>query len=116
MHKDFEWMKNKSLKIISALSLFLLLFLSVTATAQKENIITGRVFPAGMETPMRDVKVHVEGNDSLFIMTDNAGRFSIEVKSFPVNLVFSKATYHTQIKKVKKPIEVSVYMLAGGKK
>ena len=116
MHKDSERMKNKSLQFISIFALILLLFSSVDTIAQKENIITGRVFPAGMETPMRDVKVHVEGNDSLFVMTDNAGRFSIEVDSFPVNLVFSKATYHTQVKKVKKSIDVSVYMLAGGKK
>ena len=109
-------MKTKSTQIIFSFTLIILLFLSVDTIAQKDNIVTGRVFPAGMETPMRDVKVSIEGNDSVFVMTDDAGRFKIEVESFPVNLVFSKATYHTQVKKVKKPIDVSVYMLAGGKK
>ena len=113
---DFDRMKNKSQQIVSAFAFILLLFISVNTIAQKENIITGRVFPAGMETPMRDVKVHIEGNDSVFVITDNAGKFTIEVESFPVNLVFSKETYHTQTKKVKKPIDLSVYMLAGGKK
>ncbi|RLD23567.1 MAG: hypothetical protein DRI54_07175 [Bacteroidetes bacterium] len=109
-------MKTKSTQIIFSFTLIIFLFLSVEATAQKENIITGRVFPAGMETPMRDVKVHIEGNDSVFVITDNAGKFSIQVESFPVILIFSKATYQSQTKKVKKPIDLSVYMLASGKK
>ena len=106
----------KTTQIIFSFALILLLLFSVDTIAQKEKIITGRIFPAGMETPMRDVKVNIEGNDSVFVMTDDAGRFSIEVESFPVNLVFSKETYHTQVKKVKKPIDLSVYMMAGGKK
>ncbi|RLD23909.1 MAG: hypothetical protein DRI54_06770 [Bacteroidetes bacterium] len=109
-------MKTKSTQFIFSFVLIILLFLSVNTIAQKENIITGRVFPAGMQTPMRDVKVHIEGNDSLFVITDNSGSFSIDVESFPVNLVFSKDTYQTQVRKVKKPIDLSVYMLAGGKK
>ena len=109
-------MKTKSTQIIFSFTLIILLILSVDTIAQKENKITGRVFPAGMESPMRNVKVQIEGNDSLFVITNDAGRFSIEVESFPVNLVFSKETYQTQVKKVKKPTELSVYMLAGGKK
>lgn len=109
-------MKNISPSVIALFTLIFTLFLSINTIAQKDNIVTGRVFPAGMQTPMRDVKVHVEGSDSIFTITDNAGRFTIEVDSFPVNLVFSKETYQTQIKKVKKPFDLSVYMLAGGKK
>jgi hypothetical protein len=109
-------MKTISTQIIPFLIMLIFLFLSVDTIAQKDKLITGRVFPAGMETPMRDVKVHIEGNDSLVAITDNAGRFSIKVESFPVNLVFSKETYQTQVKKVKKPIDLSVYMLVRGKK
>lgn len=109
-------MNNKSPQIISTIALILFLFLSIDTIGQKENVITGRVFPAGLETPMRDVKVHVEGVDSIFTMTDNSGSFSIKVESFPVSLVFSKETYQTQIKKVKKPIDLSVYMMAGRNK
>ena len=109
-------MKNISSPVIALFTLIFTLFLSINTIAQKDNIITGRVFPAGMQTPMRDVKVHIEGNDSLFVITDNSGSFSIGVESFPVKLVFSKETYQTQVKKVKKPIDLSVYMLAGGKK
>jgi hypothetical protein len=78
---------------------------------QKENIVTGRVFPAGMETPMRGVRVNIYGSDSIFVITDNSGRFSIEVDSFPTFLVFNKETYQTETKKVKKPVDISVYML-----
>lgn len=109
-------MKIRSASIISFIVLIFALFLSASTTAQKENIVTGRVFPAGMQTPMRDVKVHIEGNDSIFTITDNSGNFSIKVESFPVKLVFSKKTYQTQIKKVKKAVDLSVYMMAGGKK
>lgn len=116
IHNSLNRMIKKLNHIVPFLALILFLFLSANTNAQKENLITGRIFPAGMETPMRDVKVHVEGNDSIFVITDNSGRFSIQVESFPVNLVFSKETYQTQTKKVKKPIDLSVYMVAGGKK
>jgi hypothetical protein len=109
-------MKNKSQQIVFVFALVLFLILNINTIAQEDNYVTGRVFPAGMETPMRDVKVRVEGIDSVFAVTDNAGRFSIQLESFPVYLVFSKETYQTQVKKVKKPTDLSVYMLAGGGK
>lgn len=93
-----------------------MLLFSFDISAQGKNIVTGRVFPAGMQTPMRDVKVHIEGIDSVYTITSNSGEFSIQIESFPVNLVFSKETYQTQIKKVKKAVDLSVYMVAGSKK
>ena len=116
INNSLNRMIKKLNHIVPFLALILILLLSVNTNAQKENLITGRVFPAGMETPMRDVKVQIEGVDSIFTITDNAGKFSIVVDSFPVNIVFSKETYQTQVKKVKKPIDISVFMLAGGKK
>ena len=92
-----------------------MLLLSVNVFAQEQSIITGRAYPAGMVTPMRDVKVQVEGNDALVSVTDNDGMFSIIVTEFPVNLVFSKETYQTQTVTVEKAGDIAVYMLAGGK-
>ncbi len=83
--------------------------------AQDENVVTGRVFPAGMQTPMRDVSVQIEGDDASEIMTDDGGEFTITVQSFPVNLIFSKATYETQVITVKNASDITIFMIAGGK-
>ena len=109
-------MKGKTIRFFMFFGTIMMFLISFNTTIQKENIVTGRVFPAGMETPMRDIKVQIEGVDSIFTITDNSGKFSIEVDLFPVNLVFSKETYQTQVKKVKKPTDISVFMLAGVKK
>lgn len=106
-------MRIKKIYLITYFGSILLILFSFNIGQQKENIVTGRVFPAGMETPMRDVRVHIDGVDSVFTITDNSGSFSIEVDSFPTVLVFSKETYQTETKKVKKPTDISVYMLAG---
>jgi len=108
-------MKINRYPIFTCLILLFALLITISLSAQNENIITGRIFPAGMETPMRNVKVQLEGVDSISTITDNSGSFSIEVDSFPVNLLFSKETYQTQVKKVKKATDLSVYMLAGKK-
>lgn len=108
-------MKKSTTLKISLLGLVFMLLLSANVFAQEENTITGRVFPAGMATPMRDVKVHIEGDEASAIMTNEAGEFKIIVAEFPVNLVFSKATYQTQVVTVKKARDIAVYMLAGGK-
>ncbi|RLD23908.1 MAG: hypothetical protein DRI54_06765 [Bacteroidetes bacterium] len=108
-------MKKSTIQKISLLGLIFMLLLSANVFAQEENLITGRVFPAGMVTPMRDVKVHIEGDETSAIITDEAGEFKIIVKGFPVNLVFSKATYQTQVVTVKKARDIAIYMIAGGK-
>ena len=100
---------------MSLLGLMVLFLFSANVFAQDENIVSGRVFPAGMQTPMRDVKVQIEGDAASAIMTDDGGEFTIKVQSFPVNLVFSKDTYRTQTVTVKKPSSITVTMLAGGK-
>jgi len=81
--------------------------------AQDDHIVTGRVFPAGMQTPMRDVKVHVLDHDTLNTITDNSGKFSIVAPAFPVYLVFSEETYKTQTVKVKKAVDIVVFMIVG---
>jgi len=106
-------MRTKSVSMLKYFGFLLLVILSFDALAQKEKKVTGRVFPAGMQTPMREVKVQIQGNDSLFVFTDDSGSFSIEVKSFPVKLIFSKMTYRNQVIKIKKAIDISVYMMPG---
>ena len=108
-------MKKSTIQKVSLLGLIFMLLLSANVFAQEELIVTGRIFPAGMQTPMRDVKVHVEGDETTATITNESGEFRIVVREFPVNLVFSKATYETQVVKVKKPRDIAVYMIAGGK-
>lgn len=108
-------MKNKRHQKNLLLGLIFMLLISANVFAQDENIVTGRVFPAGMQTPMRDVKVHIEGDENSAIITDDAGEFRIIVKAFPVNLIISKATYETQVVNVKKSRDLVIFMIAGGK-
>jgi phosphate-selective porin len=80
--------------------------------AQEDRTVTGKVFPAGMETPMQDVQVFVEGNMLSSVLTDANGFFSLEVPAFPVNLVFIRANYQEQVVEVKKAGDISVYLSA----
>jgi len=99
--------------MIVLLGLFLFLLLSSNDCSNQENVVTGKVFPAGMSTPMRGVTVKVSNEDSSVIHTDGNGFFKIEVSSFPVELEFIKATYRTQVVKVKKSSDIVVYLTAG---
>lgn len=108
-------MRKISNQKLTLAGLIFILLMSSSVFAQNENVVTGRIFPAGMQTPMRDVKVQIEGDDASAVMTNKSGEFSITVKSFPVNLVFSKPTYETQVVTVKKAGAITVYMVAGGK-
>jgi phosphate-selective porin OprO/OprP len=112
-------MKKSTHKKFSLLGLILMLLLSANVFAQKEKqeetIVTGRVYPAGMQTPMRGVTVQVEGNETLSTITNDAGEFKLIITEFPVVLVFSKETYETQTFKLKKARDVTIFMIAGGK-
>lgn len=105
-------MKKSNYGKITLLGLFLLTLLSGHVFSQEVNEVTGRVFPAGMQTPMRDVTVQIQGDDASILLTDGNGYFKIEVKEFPVNLVFSKETYATQIVTVNKAQDLIVHMNA----
>ncbi len=82
--------------------------------AQEDNTVTGKVFPAGMQTPMRDVAVQIEGDESSRVLTDGNGVFTIQVESFPVQLEFIRENYQTHVVKVNKAGDITVYMSAGG--
>jgi len=106
-------MKISISRLIRCIALLFVFFISLSSYAQEDNIVTGRVFPAGMQTPMRDVTIRVLDNDSLYTFTDNSGKFSIIAPEFPVYLVFTKETYKAQTVKVKKPVDIVVYMIVG---
>ena len=95
-------MKKSNYGKLTLLGLIILILFSGHIFAQDENAVTGRVFPAGMRTPMRDVTVQIQGDDASIILTDGNGSFKMEVQSFPVSLVFSKETYATQVVTVNK--------------
>ncbi|MBC8320338.1 MAG: hypothetical protein H8E34_06430 [Bacteroidetes bacterium] len=103
-------MKKSNYSKLSLLGIMLLLLISGNAYSQVENVVTGKVFPAGMQTPMRDVTVQIQGDDSSIILTDGNGFFSMEVSAFPVSLVFMKETYQTQVVEVKKASDITIYL------
>ena len=105
--------KNRLLSKYFLVGVLFTLIFSSTAFSQEETIVTGRVFPAGLETPMNGVSVQVQGDDASIVITDGNGDFSIEVPSFPINLVFSKETYQQQTVIVKKASNILVYMNFG---
>jgi len=92
------------------LGVFFTLLISSTAFSQADLIVTGKVFPAGMITPMRGVTVQLQGSDASIVLTDGEGAFQIEVPSFPVDLIFNKETYQQQIVTVKKAADITVYL------
>ena len=105
-------MKNSYIRNLSLLGILLLFLLSIDSIAQTELYVTGRVFPVGMRTPMRNVTVQIKGDPSTAVLTDGDGWFKIKVPGFPVELEFIKDKYQTQILKVTKESEVMVYMIA----
>jgi len=104
-------MKKSNYKFM-LLGMILVFLFSSNVYSQEENIVTGKVFPAGMNAPMNQVKVKVQGDDASTVTTDGDGFFRIKVKSFPVNLVFYKETYEVQVVTVKKPSDIAEYMNA----
>jgi phosphate-selective porin OprO/OprP len=106
-------MKRPTHRKLPLLGLMILFLLSANVYSQDENIVTGKVFPAGMITPMRDVTVQIQGDDSSITLTDGNGFFSLVVQSFPVDIVFKKTTYQTQVITVNKASDITVYMNAG---
>ena len=106
-------MKKNNLYLTAFLGLFMFLLFSGNKCSHNDNMVTGRVFPAGMEVPMRDVSVMIKDRPETTVMTDGSGLFQIEVSSFPVELEFRKPSYRTQVLKVKKAADISVYMKPG---
>ena len=103
-------MKIGNIGRVTLLGLFLFLLFSSNECSHKENVVTGKIFPAGMTVPMSGVAVNLIGSDSPSVVSDGNGFFKIDVSAFPVELEFSKETYQTQIVKVKKPSDITVYM------
>ena len=112
VHKYIS-MKKRSFSMVTLLGLFLFLLLSSNKCSHEDNVVTGKVFPAGMTVPMRDVAVKIKGDDSSVVLTDGNGFFKIDVPLFPVELEFSKETYRTQLVTVKKASDIVIYMIAG---
>jgi len=92
------------------LGVFFTLLIVSTAFSQENLIVTGKVFPAGLATPMRGVTVQIQGSDASIVLTDGNGVFKIEVQSFPIDLIFNKETYQQQIVNVKKSSDIIVQM------
>ena len=108
-------MKKSNYSKLTLLGLMVFFLFSGNIHAQEENVITGKVFPAGMQTPMNEVTVQIKGDDSSVVLTDGNGFFRLESASFPVVLVFSKKTYATKEVTVNKGQDITVYMNAAEK-
>lgn len=102
-------MKKNSYKII-LIGLFSIILFSSQVFSQNSKVVTGKVFPTGMNTPMRGVAVQIEGNLSSKVVTNANGFFSISVNNFPTTLVFSYKKYQTQTIMLKKAGDITVYM------
>jgi hypothetical protein len=108
-------MRNKNYTA-SLLGLMLIMLISFNVSAQESGNerVTGKVFPAGLQTAMADVEVRVQDSD--FITVTNAqGMFSVYVTTFPVTLIFAKKSYETQTVKVKRPSDISVLLMVAKK-
>jgi phosphate-selective porin OprO/OprP len=107
-------MKKTNNTKLMMLGIFALLLIGGNLQAQQpaNRVVTGKVFPAGMETPMQDVRVYVEGNLLSSVITDANGSFRIEVPGFPVNLVVIGANYQEEVVEVKQAGDISVYLNA----
>ncbi len=101
--------------MFTLLGVAFLFLMSSHVFAQDENVVTGKVFPAGMQTPMRDVTVQIQGDEASKVLTDGNGFFRVEVQSFPVDLVFTRENYSKQVVTVKKPSDIVVYLIAAPK-
>ncbi len=103
-------MKKSVSSVLAFMGMILIVFMSGTVFSQNENMVTGKVFPAGMKNPLPDVRVQIEGKPQTAVMTDHNGFFSIKVSSFPVYLVFTKKAYAPYVVKVKKPVDLTVFL------
>jgi phosphate-selective porin OprO/OprP len=92
--------------------ILLLLLMNSTALSQENDSITGRVFPVGMRTPIRNVKVYLQGDTTTLAITNGDGFFRLHVNTFPVKLVFSKKGYAQQVLEVKRPQDIVVHLFA----
>ena len=92
------------------LALLLIFIFTNQDCSHDKNIVTGRVFPAGMTVPVQGVMVQVKGNDTTQVITNGDGFFKIQVSSFPCELRFMKEPYQPQVVTVKKPSDIAVYM------
>lgn len=102
-------MKDRFYSSLFFFTMILSFVFSSSVFAQSGNVVSGKVFPNGMQTPMKDVKVSVKG-DNNSVITDNNGVFRLEVSSFPVELEFRKDKYQTQTVTVKASGDIVVYM------
>ncbi len=109
-------MKKKIYSKIMLLGIILFFLSGSNVFSQQKLYVTGRVFPNGMHTPMRDVIVQIKGEPETAVKTDGNGFFKIEVPSFPVYLQFIKENYDTQVVKVNKESDIMVYMSASTEK
>ncbi len=103
-------MKKSSYSSLLLIGMLLTFFISNQVFSQESNVITGKVFPVGMRTPMRGVTVQIEGIPSSKVVTDGDGFFSLKTKSFPTTLVFTYNKYKSQAVVVKKAGDITVYM------
>ncbi len=99
----FKWMLTAMiLMVVSAGNVF----------SQESDMVTGKVFPVGMHTPMRNVTVQIKGEPSTAVLTDGDGFFKIKVNSFPVVLEVFKQNYEKQQVTVNGPNDITVYLVA----
>jgi len=109
-------MKKSNYSKLSLLGLIMLFLFSGNIFSQEENIVTGKVYPAGMKTPMSGVTAQIIGNNTQTVITNKDGFFEFKIGSFPVDIQFSKENYGDQIVTVRNAGDISVYLTAAKEK
>lgn len=105
-------MKKSNYTKLKMLGIIAILTISGSLCAQDGNTVTGKVFPAGMQTPMKNVQVYIQGNQLPTATTDANGTFTIKTPDFPATLVFVMANYKEEVVEVKRAGDISVYLTA----
>ena len=91
---------------------FLFAILTSTSAFAQQQLVTGKVFLAGTQSPLSGVNVQIKGGSQPTSLTDGNGFFKLEVSLFPVDLVFSKENYTPQTLTVKKASDITINMIA----
>jgi phosphate-selective porin OprO/OprP len=105
-------MKKKSINYFLSTALFLL-FIS-GSVLQAQSVVTGKVFPAGSETPMSNVNIQLMGYDNLVATTDQNGYFKLAIpeESGDMSIRVSTPGYENKVIDIKKNQDLNITLFA----
>ncbi len=97
---------------IRFLSVFLFVFVLISASLQAQSVITGRVVDNDTKESIPGVNIAVKGTDQ-GDFTDSNGKFSINIQRLPATLEFSFIGFETYEVEVSSAQELSIELKSG---